>query len=117
MAVDEKPEVARAETAPLVHRRVSQSPRDRCVGHPWHAGAGAGKAGGSGRDGRDHLLLNPVSRFKEQVQALAEVVGLAYGWPGWATLRVLGGELNFPAPRNSVICRMHFRFGIRHRSC
>jgi hypothetical protein len=27
--------------------------------------------------GANHLLLNPVSRYEEQVQALAEVVGLA----------------------------------------
>jgi probable F420-dependent oxidoreductase len=77
MAVDERPEVARAE----LHRWFTEV---------YHNPAGTDASGIHGtpeqvRDkleqvvamGANHLLLNPVSRHAEQVEALAEVVGLS----------------------------------------
>lgn len=76
VAVDERPEVARAE----LHRWFTEV---------YHNPAGTDASGLHGtpeqvRDrleevvgmGANHLLLNPVSRYVEQVDALAEVVGL-----------------------------------------
>jgi len=75
MAVDEKPEVARRE----LHRWFTEV---------YHNPAGTDASGIHGTPeqvrarleevvamGANHLLLNPVSRFTEQVEALAEVVG------------------------------------------
>ena len=75
MAVDERPEVARAE----LHRWFTEV---------YHNPAGTDASGIHGTPaqvrekleaviamGANHLLLNPVSRHEEQVEALAEVVG------------------------------------------
>jgi probable F420-dependent oxidoreductase len=76
MAVDEKPEVARAE----LHRWFTEV---------YHNPAGTDASGIHGTPeqvrekleavvamGANHLLLNPVSRHVEQMEALAEIVGL-----------------------------------------
>jgi len=76
IAVDERPEVARAE----LHRWFTEV---------YHDPAGADASGIHGTPeqvrerleavvalGANHLLLNPVSRHLEQTQALAEIVGL-----------------------------------------
>ncbi len=76
VAVDEKPDVARAE----LHRWFTEV---------YHNPAGTDASGLHGTPeqvrerleevvamGANHLLLNPVSRFAEQVDAVAEVVGL-----------------------------------------
>lgn len=77
MAVDERPEVARAE----LHRWFTEV---------YHNPAGTDASGIHGtleqvREklealivmGANHLLLNPISRHAEQLEAAAEVVGLA----------------------------------------
>jgi probable F420-dependent oxidoreductase len=76
IAVDERPEVARAE----LHRWFTEV---------YHNPAGTDASGLHGTPaqvrerleeivamGANHLLLNPVSRYVEQVDAVAEVVGL-----------------------------------------
>jgi probable F420-dependent oxidoreductase len=76
MAVDERPEVARAE----LHRWFTEVYRNP-------AGTDASGLHGTPEQvrerleeviemGANHLMLNPVSRHVEQVEALAEVVGL-----------------------------------------
>jgi alkanesulfonate monooxygenase SsuD/methylene tetrahydromethanopterin reductase-like flavin-dependent oxidoreductase (luciferase family) len=77
IAVDEKPEVARAE----LHRWFT----DVYHNPPGTDASGIHGTPGQVRErleaviamGANHLLLNPVSRYEEQVQAMAEVVGLA----------------------------------------
>ena len=77
MAVDEKPEIARAE----LHRWYTEV---------YHNPAGTDASGIHGTPeqvrerleemvamGANHLLLNPVSRHAEQLDALAGIVGLA----------------------------------------
>jgi len=77
MAVDERPQVARAE----LHRWFSTV---------YHNPEGTDASGIHGTPeevrerleelvamGANHLLLNPVSRYAEQLEALAEVVGLS----------------------------------------
>jgi alkanesulfonate monooxygenase SsuD/methylene tetrahydromethanopterin reductase-like flavin-dependent oxidoreductase (luciferase family) len=77
MAVDERPEVARAE----LHRWFTEV---------YHNPSGTDASGIHGTPeqvrerleqvialGANHLLLNPVSRHAEQADALAEVVGLS----------------------------------------
>ena len=77
MAVDERPDVARRE----LHRWFTEV---------YHNPTGTDASGISGTPeqvrarleeivamGATHLLLNPVSRYAEQVEALAEIVGLA----------------------------------------
>jgi probable F420-dependent oxidoreductase len=77
MAVDERPEVARAEL-------------NRWFTEVYHNPPGTDASGIHGTPeqvreklaeliamGANHLLLNPVSRHAEQVEAVAEVVGLA----------------------------------------
>jgi probable F420-dependent oxidoreductase len=77
ISVDEKPEVARAE----LHRWYTEV---------YHNPAGTDASGIHGTPeqvrerleamvamGANHLLLNPVSRHVEQLEALAEVVGLS----------------------------------------
>jgi probable F420-dependent oxidoreductase len=77
MAVDDRPEVARAEL-------------NRWFTEVYHNPAGTDASGIHGTPeqvrekleevvamGANHLLLNPVSRHVEQLEALAEVVGLA----------------------------------------
>ena len=76
MAVDERPEVARRE----LHRWFTEV---------YHNPAGTDASGIHGTPeqvrekleevvamGANHLLLNPVSRYAEQVEAVAEVVGM-----------------------------------------
>jgi alkanesulfonate monooxygenase SsuD/methylene tetrahydromethanopterin reductase-like flavin-dependent oxidoreductase (luciferase family) len=76
VAVDERPEVARAE----LHRWFTEV---------YHNPAGTDASGLHGTPeqvrerleeivamGANHLLLNPVSRYEAQVDALAGVVGL-----------------------------------------
>ena len=76
IAVDERPEVARAD----LHRWFTEV---------YHNPAGTDACGIHGTPeqvrarllevvalGANHLLLNPVSRFTDQVEALAQVVGL-----------------------------------------
>jgi len=76
LAVDDRPEVARAE----LHRWFTEV---------YHDPAGTEASGIYGTQeqvqekleevvalGANHLLLNPVSRFTEQVEAVAQVVGL-----------------------------------------
>jgi probable F420-dependent oxidoreductase len=76
IAVDERPEVARAEL-------------NRWFTDVYHNPPGADASGIHGTPehvrerleevtamGPSHLLLNPVSRYQEQVEALAEIVGL-----------------------------------------
>jgi probable F420-dependent oxidoreductase len=76
VAVDENPEVARAE----LHRWFTEVYRNP-------AGTDASGLHGTPEQvrerleeivaaGANHLLLNPVSRYEEQVEAVAEVVGL-----------------------------------------
>jgi probable F420-dependent oxidoreductase len=77
ISVDAKPEVARAE----LHRWYTEV---------YHNPAGTDSSGIHGKPdqvrdqlqeliaaGANHLLLNPVSRHVEQLEALAEIVGLA----------------------------------------
>jgi probable F420-dependent oxidoreductase len=79
MAVDERPEVARRE----LHRWFTEV---------YHNPAGTDASGIHGTPeqvrekleavvamGANHLLLNPVSRYVEQVEAMAEVVGMRRG--------------------------------------
>jgi probable F420-dependent oxidoreductase len=76
IAVDERPEVARAEL-------------NRWFTEVYHNPSGADASGIHGSPeyvaerleevaamGPNHLLLNPVSRYQEQVEALAQIVGL-----------------------------------------
>jgi alkanesulfonate monooxygenase SsuD/methylene tetrahydromethanopterin reductase-like flavin-dependent oxidoreductase (luciferase family) len=78
MAVDEKPERARAEL-------------NRWFTEVYHNPPGTDASGIWGTPeqvreklealvamGANHLMLNPVSRFKEQLEAVAEVVGLKH---------------------------------------
>jgi alkanesulfonate monooxygenase SsuD/methylene tetrahydromethanopterin reductase-like flavin-dependent oxidoreductase (luciferase family) len=77
MAVDERPQVARAE----LHRWFTEV---------YHNPAGTDASGIHGTPeqvrerleelaamGANHLLLNPVSRYAEQIEALAAVTGLS----------------------------------------
>src|SRR4051794_14934748 len=77
LSVHERPEIARAEV-------------DRWYTEVYHNPAGVDTAGVHGTPeqvreklealaalGANHLLLNPVARYTEQVEALAEIVGLA----------------------------------------
>jgi probable F420-dependent oxidoreductase len=79
MAVDERPEVARAEL-------------NRWFTEVYHNPPGTDASGIHGTPeqvrerleelislGANHLLLNPVSRFTEQLEAVAEIVGLTPG--------------------------------------
>jgi probable F420-dependent oxidoreductase len=76
IAVDERPEIARAE----LHRWFTEVYRDP----PGTDASGIHGTPEQVRErleqvvamGANHLLLNPVSRYTEQVEALAEVVGL-----------------------------------------
>jgi alkanesulfonate monooxygenase SsuD/methylene tetrahydromethanopterin reductase-like flavin-dependent oxidoreductase (luciferase family) len=76
MAVDERPERARAE----LHRWFTEVYRNP----PGTDASGIHGTPEQVREkleavvamGANHLLLNPVSRYAEQVDALAEVVGL-----------------------------------------
>jgi hypothetical protein len=69
----ERRDVARAD----LHRWFSTVyPQGDCVGDPWRTRAGAARIEELIATGANHLLLNPVCRYAEQLEALAEVVGL-----------------------------------------
>ena len=77
MAVDERPEVARAELLRWFTEVYRNPPGvDICGIHgtPEQVRERLEEVVAMGAN---HLLLNPVSRYAEQVEALAEVVGLA----------------------------------------
>jgi probable F420-dependent oxidoreductase len=77
MAVDERPEVARAELNRWfteVYRNPAGTDASGIHGTPEQVRERLEEVIAMGAN---HLLLNPVSRHVEQVEALAEVVGLA----------------------------------------
>ena len=77
IAVDEKPEVAKAELHRWytdVYHNPGGSDTSGICGTPEHVRE---RLEAMIAMGANHLLLNPVSRHAEQVQALAEVVGMA----------------------------------------
>lgn len=76
VAVDEKPEVARAELHRWfadVYHNPPGTDASGLHGTPEHVRERLEEIVAAGAN---HLLLNPVSRFQEQVEAVAEVVGL-----------------------------------------
>ena len=75
MAVDERPEVARAELRWFTEVYRNPPGIDICgiYGTPEQVRIRLEEVVAMGAN---HLLLNPVSRYAEQVEALAEVVGL-----------------------------------------
>ena len=76
MAVDERPERARAELLrwfPEVYRNPPGTDASGIHGTPEQVRARLEEVVAMGAN---HLMLNPVSRYTEQVEALAEVVGL-----------------------------------------
>jgi probable F420-dependent oxidoreductase len=76
MAVDEKPEIARAELLRWftdVYRNPPGTDICGIHGTPESVRARLEEMVGMGAN---HLMLNPVSRYREQVEALAEIVGL-----------------------------------------
>lgn len=77
MAVDEKPEIARAELNRWyteVYRNPDGTETSGIYGTPEQVRQ---KLEEMVALGANHLLLNPVSRHAEQLEALAEIVGLA----------------------------------------
>src|SRR6266404_1238723 len=77
MAVDERPEVARAELHrwfTTVYRNPEGTDASGIHGTPEQVRERLEELVGMGAN---HLLLNPVSRYAEQLEALAAVVGLA----------------------------------------
>jgi probable F420-dependent oxidoreductase len=76
IAVDERPEVARAELNRWfteVYHNPPGTDASGIHGTPEHVRARLEEVVAMGAN---HLLLNPVSRYQEQVEALAEIVGL-----------------------------------------
>lgn len=76
IAVDERPEVARAELNRWftdVYHNPSGADASGIHGTPEHVRERLEEVAAMGGS---HLLLNPVSRYVEQVEALAEIVGL-----------------------------------------
>jgi len=77
MAVDERPEVARAELHrwfTTVYRNPEGTDASGIHGTPEQVRERLEELVGMGAN---HLLLNPVSHYAEQLEALAAVVGLA----------------------------------------
>jgi len=77
MAVDERPEAARAELHrwfTTVYHNPEGTDASRIHGTPEQVGERLEELVAMGAN---HLLLNPVSRYAEQLEALAAVVGLA----------------------------------------
>jgi probable F420-dependent oxidoreductase len=76
MSVHEKPEVARAEVNRWfteVYHNPAQTDANGVFGTPEHVRERLEEHIAMGAN---HLLLNPVTRYEEQVDALAQVVGL-----------------------------------------
>lgn len=76
LAVDEKPEVARERLAAWfggVYRNAEQTDRAGIHGTPSQVRE---QLEALADTGCSHLLLNPVSHYSEQVEALAEVAGI-----------------------------------------
>jgi alkanesulfonate monooxygenase SsuD/methylene tetrahydromethanopterin reductase-like flavin-dependent oxidoreductase (luciferase family) len=76
MAVDERREVARAELLRWFTEVYHNPPGTEASGIYGTPAEVREKLEAVVAKGANHLLLNPVSRFAEQVEALAEVVGL-----------------------------------------
>ena len=76
MAVDERPEVARAELHRWFTEVYHNPPGTDASGIHGTPEQVRQKLGDLVAMGANHLLLNPVSRYAEQVDAVAEVVGL-----------------------------------------
>ncbi|HUP96075.1 MAG TPA: hypothetical protein VM164_14305, partial [Burkholderiales bacterium] len=77
LSVDERPAVAKAEADrwfKLVYRRPDGAGPDEIYGTP---GQVREQLEALVAAGANHLLVNPTGRYTEQVDALAEVVGLA----------------------------------------
>jgi alkanesulfonate monooxygenase SsuD/methylene tetrahydromethanopterin reductase-like flavin-dependent oxidoreductase (luciferase family) len=77
MAVDERPEVARAELHRWFTEVYHNPPGTDASGIHGTPEQVREKLGELVAMGANHLLLNPVSGHAEQVDAVAEVVGLA----------------------------------------
>ncbi len=76
IAVDERPEVARAELNRWftdVYHNPPGTDASGIHGRPEHVRERLEEVAAMGPS---HLVLNPVSRYQEQVEALAEIVGL-----------------------------------------
>lgn len=76
MAVDERREVARAELLRWFTEVYHNPPGTEASGIYGTPAEVREKLEAVAAMGANHLLLNPVSRFAEQVEAMAEVVGL-----------------------------------------
>jgi probable F420-dependent oxidoreductase len=76
MAVDERPEVARAELLRWFTEVYRNPPGTDLCGLHGTPEQVRERLEEMVAMGANHLLLNPVSRYEEQVEALAEVVGL-----------------------------------------
>jgi probable F420-dependent oxidoreductase len=76
MAVDERPEVARAELHRWFTKVYHNPPGTDASGIHGTPEQVREKLGELVAMGANHLLLNPVSRHAEQLEAVAEVVGL-----------------------------------------
>jgi alkanesulfonate monooxygenase SsuD/methylene tetrahydromethanopterin reductase-like flavin-dependent oxidoreductase (luciferase family) len=77
LSVDENTDVARAELDrwfKTVYRNPAGADASGLYGTPEHVREGLEALVSAGAN---HLLVNPVGRYAEQVEALAEVVGLA----------------------------------------
>jgi alkanesulfonate monooxygenase SsuD/methylene tetrahydromethanopterin reductase-like flavin-dependent oxidoreductase (luciferase family) len=77
LSVAERPEVAKAELDrwfSMVYRRPGGADADDIHGTPAQVREQLEALVAAGAN---HLLVNPVGRYAEQVEALAEVVGLA----------------------------------------
>jgi alkanesulfonate monooxygenase SsuD/methylene tetrahydromethanopterin reductase-like flavin-dependent oxidoreductase (luciferase family) len=77
LSVDERPEAARAELHrwfTLVYRNPEGTDASGIHGTPEQVRDKLAELVGAGAN---HLLLNPVARYAEQLEALASVVGLA----------------------------------------
>ncbi len=77
LSVDERPDVARAELERFfatAYRDASRAGASGLHGTPEQVREGLEALVAAGAN---HLLVNPVGRYAEQVEALAEIVGLA----------------------------------------
>jgi len=77
LSVDEQPDIARAELERFfgtAYRDASRAAASGLYGTPQQVRDGLEALVAAGAS---HLLVNPVGRYAEQVEALAEIVGLA----------------------------------------
>lgn len=77
LSVDERPDIARAELERFfatAYRDASRAAASGLYGTPEQVRDGLEALVAAGAN---HLLVNPVGRYAEQVEALAEIVGLA----------------------------------------